>query len=65
MSILNATIDGIDYINVTVVDTRLQAYCPLEGTVLESSCINEYHNVQLRPEGTCVHAKACSQLLAS
>lgn len=63
MTILNTHIDGINYINVTTVDPILQAPCPLEGTALAGQCTNEYHNTQLRPEGTCVHSDACSQLL--
>jgi hypothetical protein len=64
MNTLNGTQAGIQYDNVTYVDTSLQAYCPLEGTALEDQCLNEYHNVQLRPEGACIHARSCAHLLS-
>ena len=64
MSKLNATINGITFDNCDVILPELQDYCPLEHTEYEHLCKNVYHNVQLRPEGTCQHSADCFTLIA-
>jgi hypothetical protein len=61
--IINQTIAGIDYIDCRYIDITKQPHCPLEGTVYEAHCQNEYHNVQLRDDTPCVHASECALLL--
>jgi hypothetical protein len=60
---INQTIAGIVYQNVQHVDITKQPHCPLEGTVYEAHCQNEYHNVQLRDDSPCVHSSKCAELL--
>ena len=64
MTHINTTINGIIYSNCTTIDSDLQPYCPLENTPYESLCVNQYHNVQLRPEHACEHTSECFRLKA-
>jgi hypothetical protein len=64
-TIINGQIHGINYHNLEHVNVALQPFCPLEGTALASQCSNVYHNLALRDDSACVHAKECSLLLAS
>lgn len=61
MKIPNSNINGITYIDCTLVNKADQQPCPLQDCGLGHLCVNEYQDPRLRSEH-CEHQEFCGEI---